>query len=228
MEYKALTAAVTLCIQNGIEVPFEVLKYVKTEGHYLRVLARATRELYAGTITEDEFLSTMTVLLDEQMRKAWYAGMRENGLNAPDDMTDEWEGMLQDIINSEFDFVAQFIRDIVTAREEQSPIEPLLSRVDLWAGRYTDVVNQAKLATAEPTDKYEWVYGDAQHCSTCERLNGLVARAGEWETAGFHPQQPPNELLECGGWRCACSLVPTDKRRSPNVLATLLDLAVRL
>jgi hypothetical protein len=198
---------------------------IKTENHYLRVLARATRDLYNGGITEDGMLSTMTILLDEQMRKAWNEGMRVNELDPQADMTDEWEAQLQDIINNEFNFVEQFIVDIVTAREDKTPLEPLLSRVDLWAGRYTDVVNQSILATAEPKDKYEWIYGDTEHCNTCEQLNGLVARAGEWEQAGLHPQQPPNELLTCGGWRCQCRLEPTDKRRTAGVLTRLLDIA---
>ena len=228
MNYPALKAAVDLCIANGIQIPADVLEFMdsmKTEGHYLRVLAHVTRALYDGNATENDFLTAITTLLDEQMRRAWNEGMRANGLDPQLDMTDEWESLLQDIINNEFDFVEQFIADIITARENKDPIEPLLARVDLWAGRYTDVVNQSKLATAEPTDKFEWIYGDTEHCSTCEQLNGLVARAGEWEQSGLHPQQPPNGLLTCGGWRCQCKLEPTDKRRTANVLTRLLDIA---
>jgi hypothetical protein len=69
-----------------------------------------------------------------------------------------------------------------------------------------------------------WVYGDADHCSTCEQLNGIVAYASEWETLGVKPQSPPNPLLQCGGWRCKCSLRVTDRRRSPKAFETIMNI----
>lgn len=231
MEYPALTRALAYCEAHDIELPLDLavtmfcVGAVKTEAYYDRVLERAVRDLYNGRITADELLDTMIRLLDEQMRRAWNEGMRQNGLDPAQDMTDEWEAQLQGIIDSEFSHVEQFISDVEAARDTGAPIDPLLSRAQLWAGRYNDVVNQSILATAEPQDKFEWIYGDTQHCSTCEALNGLVASAAEWEQSGFRPQSPPNDMLECGGWRCQCRLEPTDKRRSPKVLETLLDLA---
>lgn len=47
-------------------------------------------------------------------------------------------------------------------------------------------------------------------------LNGIVAYAREWNEYGIHPQSPPNDLLECGGWRCQCRLVSTAKRVTPK------------
>jgi len=62
-----------------------------------------------------------------------------------------------------------------------------------------------------------WVFDDtAEKCDTCLALNGIVAYAWEWETAGFRPQSPPNALLTCGGWHCECELRHTEKRRSPS------------
>lgn len=231
MEYPALTRALAYCEAHDITLPLDLavtmfcIGAVKTEAYYDRVLERGVRDLYNGRITADELLDTMIRLLDEQMRRAWNEGMRQNGLDPAQDMTDEWETQLQGIIDGEFSHVEQFITDVETARDTGAPIDPLLSRAQLWAGRYADVVNQSILATAEPKDKYEWIYGDTQHCTTCEALNGLVASAAEWEQSGFRPQSPPNDMLECGGWRCQCRLEPTDRRRSPDVLTRLLDIA---
>lgn len=208
-------------------LPLDVLA-LKTEAYYGRVLSRGVRDVYNGVATADDLLTVMARLLDEQMRRAWNEGMRENELDPQQDMTNDWEMLLQGIIDEEFGHVEQFIADVVAARDNGTPIDPLLRRAELWANRYNDVVNRAKLETAEPKDKFEWVYGDTQHCDTCARLNGIVARASEWEQAGFHPQQPPNEMLDCGGWRCQCELVPTDRRRSPDALTRLLDLATRV
>lgn len=197
------------------DLPLDVCA-LKTEAYYNRVLSKGVRDLYNGRISEDDLLTTMARLLDEQMRRAWNEGARENGWTMPDDMTPEWEAELQGIIDSEFAHVQQFIADVTYARDNAQPIQPLLDRVDLWANRYNDVVNQAKLSTAEPKDKYEWIYGDTDHCETCAGLNGIVATAGEWEQAMVWPQRPPNGQLECGGWRCQCRLEPTDKRHTTN------------
>jgi hypothetical protein len=89
------------------------------------------------------------------------------------------------------------------------------------------VVNRAKLESADLKDKYEWVFGDADHCETCSRLNGLVATAKEWTISGIKPQSPPNENLDCKGFNCQCKLVPTTKRRSTKVLDTLLTIGAR-
>jgi len=198
------------------DLPLDVLMLAtKTENYYVRVLSKGVRDLYNNQTTEDDLLDTMIRLLDEQLRRAWNEGARENGWEMPEDMTDEWEGILQDIINSEFDHVEQFIADVVAARDAGEPIEPLIARAELWASRYNDVVNRAVIETADKEERLEWVLGATEeHCETCAALNGIVASADEWAMSGFQPQNPPNNALECGGWRCDCALVPTDKRRT--------------
>lgn len=97
------------------------------------------------------------------------------------------------------------------------------SRVDLWVSRYEDTKNEAILFYSEKNQRLRWVYGDTQYCETCSQLNGIVAFASEWETAGVQPQSPPNDLLECQGWHCQCTLEPTDDRRSADALTRILD-----
>jgi hypothetical protein len=218
-----------LADQAGVPFPPDLLADlekigIKTMEYYQKQIDRLTRSLYRGNVDELEFVFVMGDLITGQLTKAWYEGMAENGLTK-DDMTDEWRAILDGIIAEEKSHLADLAAAIDQASIDKTPIDPLLTRAALWGGRYEDVVNQAKLATAEPKDKFEWVYGDTEHCETCAALNGLVARAGEWEQSGFHPQMPPNGLLECGGWRCQCRLEPTDKRRTANVLQRLLDLA---
>jgi len=105
----------------------------------------------------------------------------------------------------------------------ENNIKQFQSRVDLWVSRYEDTKNEAILFYSEKGQRLRWVYGDTQHCETCAQLNGIVAFASEWETAGVQPQSPPNELLECQGWHCACTLEPTDDRRSADALTRILD-----
>ena len=197
----------------------------KTLDYFLRVLLAWVNDLYNGSTSEAEFVDRLAELIDQQLTRAWNEGMRANGLDPIQDMTEEYQQQLQDIIASEYSYVDQFARDIAA---HSGTLPQFQSRAQLWANRYNDVVNQSKLATADGKDRYEWVYGDTDHCETCASLNGLVATAKEWDISGFKPQSAPNDMLTCGGWKCQCRLEPTDKRRSPKVLDTLLNLGVRL
>ena len=73
----------------------------------------------------------------------------------------------------------------------------------------------------EKDPKLRWVLGPTKtHCRTCSKLSGKVKRASWWRD-NVMPQQPPNESLECQGWKCGCVLEPTDeplsRGRMPNV-----------
>jgi hypothetical protein len=193
---------------------------IKTLDYYQRVLFTWVNDLYTKEVTEAEFVDRLAEVIDQQLTRAWNEGMRLNELD-PSEMTDEQFAILQDIIASEYTYVDQFAADVASGNYT---LPQLQARAGVWANRYNDVVNQAKLETADLKDKYEWVYGDTEHCDTCAQLNGLVATAKEWEIAGIKPQSPPNDRLSCGGWRCKCELRPTDKRRSPKVLDTLLTI----
>jgi hypothetical protein len=160
----------------------------------------------------------MSELIDAQLNRAWAEGMRENELDPDEDMEPEWQSMLDEIILSEYDYVDNFAADIVAARDEQLDWEPLLSRADMWANRYNDVVNQSIMTTKE--QKLIWVYGDTDHCDTCVALNGIVAWASEWEESGVKPQ---GSMLECGGYRCQCEIIPTGNRHTRNALDAIMS-----
>jgi len=213
------------CIAQGVRItPLMAEKAVrfeiKTQDFYNRVLMTWVNDLYTKEVTEAEFVDKMAEVIDQQLTRAWNEGMRANDLD-PSEMTEEQFATLQDIIANEYMFVDQFAADIASGNYT---LPQLQARAGVWANRYNDVANQAKLETAELKDKYIWVYGDTEHCDTCARLNGLVATAKEWSIAGIKPQSPPNDRLDCGGWRCKCELKPTDKRRSTKVLDTLLTI----
>lgn len=214
-----------ISLTETIETTAKSYYFLKTEGYYLRVLNRAIRDLYNEHTTEDDFMSTMVNLLDGQMRRAWNEGMRLNGLDPATDMTTAWEMELQGIIDNEFAFVQRLIDDILQTKLDGRSVDVVLSRAQLWANRYNDVVNRAKIATAPNDKKFEWVLGDTEHCETCQSLSGIVATAEEWNASKIHPQMPPNPLLKCSGWNCQCELVPTDKRKTANALSRLLDIA---
>jgi hypothetical protein len=199
---------------------------VKTVNWYDRAMWSAVRDLYNGVIGSMEFETQMIDMIQNQMRRAWNEGIRSLGLDPEIDQTMEGEAQLQEIMLSELDYVGPLAQDILDAMHAGDPVEPFHSRVDIWTVRYTDVVNQAVQFYSGLGQKLMWVYGDTAHCTTCEQLDGTVAYASEWEQAGLHPQRPENNMLECGGWRCQCQLIPTDERRSPNALDKLLAIGL--
>lgn len=136
-------------------------------------------------------------------------------------MEPEWQDMLDGIIADERSHIPDLAGWISETEDKAKNIDEAWTkvhdRIDLWVNRYADVRNQAKIMTAEDKDKYEWVLGATeQHCVTCAGLNGIVATAKMWQDADVKPQSPPNGYLSCGGWKCDCSLEPTNKRRSTN------------
>lgn len=193
---------------------------VKTLAYFLRTLSSMVRDLYSGEIEEGGFVDRMATLVQEQLTRAWNEGMRANGLDPATDMEPEWEEMLQDIIANEYNYVDQFAADIVQAAKDEAGWDALLARAELWANRYTDVVNRAILVTKE--QKLVWIYGDTEHCETCAALNGIVAWASEWELADVHPQSPPNDALDCGGWKCQCRLEPTSARHTAGAFDRIM------
>jgi len=195
-----------------------VVAYVKTYDYYLRTISGYVRDLYRGDIEEGDFVTQMSELIDSQLTRAWHEGMRENELDPIEEMEPEWQEILDGIILSEYDYVDGFASDIVAARDEQLDWDPLLSRADMWANRYNDVVNQAIIATKE--QKLLWVYGDTDHCDTCLALNGIVAWASEWEESGVKPQ---GNMLQCGGWNCQCEIIPTGNRHTRNALDAIMS-----
>lgn len=229
---ETIERALTALARAGIVVDAELLERleragVKTVGYFTDVLETWVRSLYRGKVSEYDFVSKLADLIAQQLRRAWYEGMRLNELDPTTDMTPEYEGELQAIILNEYAYVDAFAHEIALAAAKEQSVEPYLLRARMWANRYNDVVNAAVMATAGEKDKLKWIYGDAEHCSTCQRLNGIVATRREWERADVKPQAPPNHKLECEGWQCKCHLEPTTERKTPNAYERIVSIVGR-
>jgi hypothetical protein len=209
-------------IRSAIRIVPDVLallsdKALKTFGYFGGQIDRLVRDLYSGSMDELEFVQTFEDLLYGQLHDAWYEGMAQNGLTK-DDMTPEFETELGSIIADQNAQVLDFAEAIATQEGEdhlsgENHLDALLSRADLWQNAYLDVVNQAVIFTANAGDNYVWVFGDTEeHCPGCAALNEVVASAADWLESGLKPQNPPNDALTCGGWRCDCRLEKTDAK----------------
>lgn len=200
----------------------------KSISQYERQLWSACLSFFRGESNAFEFIDDFMAAVDNQLTRAWNEGARNAGVDPK-----EFEGgdtlELERIIQSEEEHILNLAGDIEDAILQDIGIEKFRSqfksRIDLWVNRYNETVNAAVLWFGG-RQKLKWVMGATEeHCETCSRLNGIVAYATEWEQSGIKPQNPPNDILECGGWRCDCSLEPTDDRKTANALETLLEIA---
>ena len=180
---------------------------MKTEGQYRRQVWRVIRDLYNGEIDEFSFLDDMNSFIDNQFTRAWNAGAREMGVN-PNQYTDEDITALADLMKAEQGYMLQLADDIMKAKAQGGSLDQFKPRADMWANRYNEIVNTARVHFGGK-QMLEWVYSpDKEHCADCERLNGIVASAEDW---GNYRLAPQSRDLACGGWRCGCDLKLTSK-----------------
>lgn len=188
-----------------------VREIFKTVAYYERALRRAVLDFYRGDIDAGAFIDELVRLVDAQFRRAWNEGARDAGFE-PSEMEPEDTDELQQRIEAELEYVLDFASAVEAAREQQSGVDALYERVPLWANRYNEVCNDAKLHFSGDNQKFVWRLGASeQHCATCAALDGVVARKKAWEERVLQPQHAPNPALECEGWKCQCSLEPTDE-----------------
>jgi hypothetical protein len=185
---------------------------LKTEAYYNQALNRAVLEFYRGDSDAGEFIDEMIRLIEGQFERAWNEGSRDVGVD-PNDHTPEDDAVLQEHIDKETDFILDYAEAIEAARIAGDPVGPLQARVSLWANRYNEMVNAARMHFGAEREYLKWELGATEeHCETCAALDGIVATAEAWEESGFHPQGAPNDALACQGWRCDCSLEPTKEK----------------
>ncbi len=199
---------------------------MKTLEQYRSRLWGAMTRLFNGG-RDGAFVSTFLRSIDTQLTQAWDKGAEDVGVQR-DEQTEADRTILTAIIDNETQFVERIMGEIADDRDNGMLPEDFQkkygARVDLWANRYTETVNRARMQMGSKT-RLEWKLGATEeHCETCAKLNGIVAFGVEWDQARLHPQMPPNDQLECGGWRCDCSLEPTTKRRTARALDRLTQI----
>jgi len=191
---------------------YEPAEY-KTTDYMLNVIEGLVNGVYNNLVGGD-FIDAMANLISGQLTQAFQQAFEDEGYT-DFVLPDYLNAALESMILSQYDYVDGFFRDIINARIDGTSISPLLARARLWANQWQAAYNEAiRLMTLEGGGNLVWQEGDTvDKCGVCVGLDGLVMRASEWDALGMKPQ---SESLPCHGFNCHCSLVPTDKRRSPD------------
>ena len=109
----------------------------------------------------------------------------------------------------------------MNSKVKKGKLTPLLTRIEIWIGRWEGVKSQATVMACGD-QKLKWNQGPSEKgCKTCTKLNGQVRRASFWKDKGVLPRVHDSPLLDCKGFRCACTIDPTDeplsRGRFPNI-----------
>lgn len=202
-------------VQVGIE-----LTAVKGVSDFQRNLRAQVRLRWNDLRTDDQFIIGINNAIDRGFRQAWRAGAAECGVKM-NELTPAERQALEQKIFDQFPYITTLGAFVAAnTRAEGGKLATLYGRLNLWTARYQEVVNQAK-AMACKDKKLMWTLGAAEHCPSCLKLAGKVKRGSFWTEQGILPRQAGAGYLECGGFNCQCTLVPTDAPITPGPLPRL-------
>ena len=209
---KAVTdRAASLAAERGYD-----LRYVKgySAGSYRAGIIDAARSFWKEG-SRGNFSTRMNTLIKFGLNDAWVAGAALVNVNKDEFEQEDWDEIGR-IVAEEKSHVADLLDYLDTlANDPKGSLQSAMPRLEMWANRFNDVVNQAMVWFGGKT-RLKWVMGPTEdHCDSCGKLNGIVAWAREWETADIRPQ---SHDLQCHGYNCLCRLEPTTQRRSPRAL----------
>lgn len=194
---------------------FQFLAEASGQEIYQSQLNAAVRGLWRGVLTADQFFDAMGAAIQRRITQAWREGADSVGIS-PAEYTPDEVAALAAFIATQFTYISGFADAIQSgSKANDGALSPLLARAALWANRYVEATNQARVM-AGANQKLEWVIGPTEeHCSDCGRLNGKVKRGSVWAAYGLAPQ---SRNLKCKGYNCECKLMPTTKPVTPGPL----------
>lgn len=140
---------------------------------------------------------------------AFVAGWADAGASGP--LTDAAQAWLNDRISQEVTFAAGLFADLKALRADDSiQMADKLSAAQVHAEAYTNTLTgvyaQGKMM-GQPERDGVWNYGDTvQHCETCASLHGQTHPLSWYIEHDYIPQQAGSATLECGGWKCQCTI----------------------
>lgn len=188
---------------------------------YKRDLWGAVQGLWNASNSRAEFIDIMGQIIPIALEFAWLEAVREEGIESIEDLEEEERKEMNRRIALELTFVAGFADWIIAhSKAEGFLLRSLTPRVDMWAARYMDIYDQARMMAGGVT-KYKFVYDpQKENCWSCARLNGQVRRMSAWRKFDCRPQHPDLECMHSanGPTVCGCEFEETDEPTSRGPL----------
>ena len=133
------------------------------------------------------------------------AGWQDGGGELPID--DDAMAWLEDRLNEEAGYIDGVFQEAKELRKDKEfdYFTWATQKAERYVNTLTSIYNAAKLL-ANDRQMLTWRYGDADHCATCEKLNGQRHRASWYIDRDYIPGKP-GAAMDCGGYRCQCVLL---------------------
>lgn len=176
-------------------------------------IRNAVRGLWSGNTDLFDFFEQMDAAIRLGYETAWREGAKTCNIG-PNERTVEETQRLEAMIVENRQYIFGYGEAIEAgSKANGGKLAPLMTRAELWINKYNEVKAVAQEMACADT-KLMWVWSpEKEHCSDCRKLNGRVYRASVWAKYDIWPQ---SQALECRGFRCGCSFVPTDKPITPG------------
>lgn len=221
--HTTIKASIEYAIENGIELPDDLIKQASRVGA-LKAIGRSLAEIrafYHDAITDamigyfesskpiTTFKNQIRVAMVNAFLSAFEMGWVDGGQKLP------VRGEALDWYNARVDAEMGFIAGLfVQAKEMRAEgAEGWFDWVNARADGYVssvDGVYNAAMMYAKKGQMLTWHLGRTeQHCDTCAKLNGGRHRASWYLARNYIPRQP-GAYMDCGGYRCDCSLTDED------------------
>jgi hypothetical protein len=100
------------------------------------------------------------------------------------------------------------LADDIYSGKYKDGADGLIARKELWVQSAAGAYSEGQVS-GDGEIRLKWILDpQKENCEDCQRLNGQVHTAEEWERADI---KPGDSQLACGGWRCGCVLMETDE-----------------
>lgn len=150
----------------------------------------------------------MRALVKQAVEDAYFSGLQEGGV-APDEMDETDAQNIVQLNLTQQDYVKAFSDDVRTAAKvgTAEAKNAILRRIELWTASIA-AAGQAGLNSAKANEVVTWHLGATEeHCTTCNKLDGQKHRR-KWFVDKNYLPRTPGAAMDCGGWRCLCTLEP--------------------
>lgn len=139
-------------------------------------------------------------MMKDMGRSVYTEGMREGGINEPDDediatlddALDEWT-------SGQFEHVNQFAKDAAAAKKDTTKREGVLARVELWVAALRNFGEAGKLYALGNIPLTFGGDDGEESCDDCQRYKGQRHRRDWWAKRGLL-ERDGNPNYECGRW----------------------------
>lgn len=148
----------------------------------------------------------MRALVKTAVEDAYFSGLQEGGVS-PDEMDAEDAQNIVQLDLTQQDYVKPFSDDVRKAARlgTAEAKNAIIGRIDLWAASIA-AAGQAGLNSAKANEMVVWRLGETEeHCRTCAQLDGQRHRR-KWFVDKNYLPRTPGAAMDCGGWRCLCTL----------------------